>query len=68
MAGASYPTLTRDALTLTVAGVLAGLGVAVAVFSGFHVATIIIYLVVAGLILLGAAYIRERDPGEPPDQ
>ncbi len=60
--------LTHDAVTLSLAGLLLGVGTVFAVVSGFHPVKIVVYLVVAGLILLAAAYIREREPGEPPDE
>ncbi len=68
MPGARQPDLAHDALTLTLAGVFVGLGTVFAVLSGFHVIKILAYLFVAGLVLLGAAYIRETEPGEPPDE
>ncbi len=64
----SLPALAHDTLTLVLVGLLAGVGTVFAFVSHFDVFKIAVYIVVAALIVLGAAYIRERYPGEPPDE
>ncbi len=64
----SLPSLTHDAVTLTLIGLLAGVGTVFAVVSHFDLLQIAVYVIVAALVVLGAVYIRERPPGEPPDE
>ncbi len=64
----SLPSLAHDSVTLALVGILAGVGTVFAFVSHFDVFMIAAYIVVAALIVLGAAYIRERYPGEPPDE
>ncbi len=64
----SVPSLAHDTVTLTLIGLLAGVGTVFAFVSHFDLLAIAVYIVVAALIVLGAAFIRERFPGEPPDE
>ncbi len=64
----SLPSLAHDTVTLTLIGLLAGVGTVFAFVSGFDLVQIAVYIVVAALVVLGAAYVREHFPGEPPQE